>query len=230
MKYIIEPCPALATFDYEKPTRADLLGEPGRITSQIIKLLKEAELVIADLTTNNANVYYELSLRHAIGGCAIHMALADTNVSFDLYDNRTIFYTLECRSAEAARDELCKQIRRVHQEGYKPNNPILEAIGIINLQRSTDPNEKVLGQLLSSMETLTSDVRGVQSAVRALQVNELRPTTFEALVPYARSIDPYGRSSNALNKAAALYYRSGDVAVDTPPSASTIITTLPSST
>jgi hypothetical protein len=33
-----------------------------RFTSQIIKLLIEADLVIADLTNNNANVYYELTL------------------------------------------------------------------------------------------------------------------------------------------------------------------------
>jgi hypothetical protein len=66
MKYIIEPCPALKEFDYGPPVRADGLNEPGRITSQIITWLKEADLVIADLTWNNANVYYELSLRHAV--------------------------------------------------------------------------------------------------------------------------------------------------------------------
>jgi hypothetical protein len=66
MKYIVSP--VLKELDYGEPTRADLLNEPGRITSQIIKLLLEADLVIADLTTNNANVYYELSPRHRQAG------------------------------------------------------------------------------------------------------------------------------------------------------------------
>jgi hypothetical protein len=67
MKYIVTACPALKEHGYDKPIRADQLNDPGRITSQVIKLLMEAELVIADLTGNNANVYYELSFRHALG-------------------------------------------------------------------------------------------------------------------------------------------------------------------
>jgi hypothetical protein len=72
MKYIVAQCSALAQFDYGPPVRADQMPEP--ITSQIIKLLKEADLVIADLTSNNPNVYYELSLRHALGKSVIPMA------------------------------------------------------------------------------------------------------------------------------------------------------------
>src|ERR1700720_423457 len=75
MNYIVTPCPALAEFDYAPPVRADQLNEPRRITSQVIKLLVEADLVIADLTGNNPNVYYELSLRHALGNLVIHMAV-----------------------------------------------------------------------------------------------------------------------------------------------------------
>jgi hypothetical protein len=107
MKYIVAP--VLEELDYEEAIRADRLPEPGRITSQIIKQLVEADLVIADLTNNNANVYYELSLRHAIGKRAIHMAFADTEISFDLHDNRTIRYTLQCRDTEAAKRELISQ-------------------------------------------------------------------------------------------------------------------------
>jgi hypothetical protein len=203
MEYIIKPCPALAEFGYETPIRADGLGEPGRITSQIIKLLIEADLVIADLTWNNANVYYELSLRHAIGGRAIHMALADTNVSFDLRDNRTISYTLHCRVAETARDELSKQIRRVHEAGYRPMNPILETVDIIELQRSSDPKDQVLGQLLSSFETLTSEIR---SAVRSLQ-------TDSKLTRWLPAGDPPSITNNPLMD---LLRRSGNATVDGP--------------
>ena len=110
MEYIVAPCPALREFAYDPPIRADSLNEPGRITSQVIKLLMDADLVIADLTGNNANVYYELSSRHAIGKPAIHMAFDGTPLSFDVRDNRTIFYTMHSRIAENARNELSDQI------------------------------------------------------------------------------------------------------------------------
>jgi hypothetical protein len=73
LKYIVTPC--TNEFGYAEPTRADQLPEPGRITSQIIELLNSADLVIADLSRGNENVFYELSFRHAIGKRAIHMAV-----------------------------------------------------------------------------------------------------------------------------------------------------------
>jgi hypothetical protein len=92
INYIVGPC--VEELGFDKPIRADHLAEPGWITSQIIELLQSADLVIADLTRNNANVYYELSCRHAIGKPAIHMAAKGTALSFDVADQRTIPYTM----------------------------------------------------------------------------------------------------------------------------------------
>jgi hypothetical protein len=166
MNYIVAPVITDAQFDYEKPIRADSLNEPGRITSQIVTLLLEAELVIADLTTNNANVFYELCLRHAIGKPVIHMAAEGTPLSFDVRDNRTIFYTMHSRSAEAARDDLAKQIRHVRTPGYKAMNPILETVGIINLERSNIPEKAAIGQLMSMVERLSNNVLDIQQQMR----------------------------------------------------------------
>jgi hypothetical protein len=79
MKYIVNPCVEGLGLEFEKPIRADQLPEPGRITSQVVELLKSADLVIADLTGYNANVYYELSFRHAIGRPTVHMAVEGTD-------------------------------------------------------------------------------------------------------------------------------------------------------
>ena len=62
------------------------------------------------------------------------------------------------------------KLRRVHKEGYKPMNPILETVSIINLERSTDPSQKVLGQLMSMVEGLNNDIKSVQSSMREIQI------------------------------------------------------------
>jgi hypothetical protein len=80
MKYIVLPVVSKKGCEYDAPIRADSMNEPGRITSQIIKLLMDADLVIADLTGNNPNVYYELCLRHALGKPVIHMASDGTKL------------------------------------------------------------------------------------------------------------------------------------------------------
>ncbi len=46
------------------PVRADSLARAGEITEQIFRRLRDDDVVIADLTGANANVMYELGLRH----------------------------------------------------------------------------------------------------------------------------------------------------------------------
>lgn len=176
MKYIVTACPALNELGYADPIRADQLNEPGRITSQIVKLLMEAELVIADLTENNANVYYELSLRHAIGKPVIHMAHEGTVLSFDVRDNRTIFYTMHSRVAEVAREELSRQIRKVSAEGYRPSNPILETVGLISLEKSSEPQRDILLQLSQRMANLEGEISMVSA-----QLSSARSRTISSL-------------------------------------------------
>jgi hypothetical protein len=65
--------PAVAECGY-KPIRADKISEQGIITSQVIEHIVNDPLVIADLTKQNANVFYELAIRHAI------LRLSRTNV------------------------------------------------------------------------------------------------------------------------------------------------------
>ena len=56
---IVEP--ALEEFNL-KVVRADKIGKPGMITSQIIEHILKSRLVIADLSYHNPNVFYELCL------------------------------------------------------------------------------------------------------------------------------------------------------------------------
>jgi hypothetical protein len=44
--------------------RSDKISLPGSISSQIINLLHTAELVIADMSRENANAFYEMGIRH----------------------------------------------------------------------------------------------------------------------------------------------------------------------
>jgi len=65
MKGFLEPI--AEELGYSKPMRADFLS--GRnIMSDIIDMLYQADIVVADLSDLNVNVFYELGLFHAIKG------------------------------------------------------------------------------------------------------------------------------------------------------------------
>src|SRR5262249_51257735 len=71
--------------------RADELADPGRITDKIINMALHADLVIADLTGHNANVFYELATRHAAGKPFVHLASQTERLPFDIADWNTLF-------------------------------------------------------------------------------------------------------------------------------------------
>src|SRR5206468_9820269 len=46
--------------------RADRENRPGEVVTHVIQFLVDAEVVVADLTGRNPNVFYELGVRHSV--------------------------------------------------------------------------------------------------------------------------------------------------------------------
>ncbi len=87
--------PAIKPLHY-KPLRADQMKSPGRITDQVLENITEAPMVIADLTDFNANVFYELSLRHVSEKPIVHIIHEDQidKIPFDVQAIRIVPYSL----------------------------------------------------------------------------------------------------------------------------------------
>src|SRR4051812_21831551 len=106
LKHIIAPA---ATECGYKSLRADHISEPGIITSQVIQHLVEDPLVIADLTGPNANVFYELAVRHAVRMPVVQIIDAAESIPFDVASSRTIrFDYRDLDSAELAGQEIVR--------------------------------------------------------------------------------------------------------------------------
>ena len=107
---------------------SDDVGHTGMITVDIINALLEADLVIADLSFLNPNVFYELGLRHSTTKPTIHIAASGTDLPFDNADHRTIFFDLtDWGSQEAARESLKKKIE-VIELNSGVSNPVTLAM------------------------------------------------------------------------------------------------------
>ena len=65
-------------------SRADKLMQPGLIDSQVITMLLNADLVIADLTTLSPNAFYEIGIRHMIQKPIVHMHKTGEKIPFDV--------------------------------------------------------------------------------------------------------------------------------------------------
>ena len=86
-KYIITP--PLEENGLE-PYRSDLDPTPGQITAQMIRVLVESPVVIADLTGSNPNVYYELGIAHSFDRPCVVLCDRAESLAFDTKNERII--------------------------------------------------------------------------------------------------------------------------------------------
>lgn len=76
-----------------KPVRADDdIFSTGKIIDQIWKGINESKVLVAELTSRNANVFYELGLAHALNKPVVLVSSNEDDVPFDLHHIRVIYY------------------------------------------------------------------------------------------------------------------------------------------
>ena len=72
--------------------RADDVFRPGIILQDIINGLLDSDLVIAEVTPPNPNVFYELGFAHALDKPTVLLARRGGELPFDISGYRVIFY------------------------------------------------------------------------------------------------------------------------------------------
>ena len=156
--------PALTPLGYEV-IRADKISEPGSITIQVLDRILEADLVIADLTDHNPNVFYELAVRHALNKGVIHVICSGQSIPFDIADLRTINVVLDIPGAAKAVAELTAQAKQL-ETGEMGKTPISLA-NILNRSEKTKSDDGILlREMLDRLSELGSGLREVSNLQR----------------------------------------------------------------
>ena len=76
-----------------KPVRADTeIFGAGKIMDQVWSGINTAKVLVAELTTRNPNVFYELGLAHALKKPVVLVSSNESDVPFDLKHIRVIYY------------------------------------------------------------------------------------------------------------------------------------------
>jgi len=153
-----------------KADRADELAEPGIITSQIVDRLVESDLVVADLTAHNPNVFYELAIRHAARKPVVQMIEKGWSIPFDVGQMRVIRIDhRDLRSAAAAKAELIQQIERAEKDQEKADNPVSAAMALRLLKTSDVPMDRQLGAVVEALQVVAGAVGRMDGKVEKLE-------------------------------------------------------------
>ncbi len=112
---LIKPALIIAGFE---PSRADEESMSGDILTDMFQELLLADLVVADMSIDNANVFYELGVRHAFRKRGVvHIQSGRDYMPFDVFNVRTIAYQLnddgqpDAESLEKDKENIIRSTR-----------------------------------------------------------------------------------------------------------------------
>ena len=90
--------------------RASDIYRPGVILQDIIQGLAESDVIIAEITPTNANVFYELGYAHAMHKPVVLLAERDTPLPFDISGYSVIFYENAIRGKNSLEADLRRHL------------------------------------------------------------------------------------------------------------------------
>jgi len=149
--------------------RGDDSAFSGSITKEIVEALASADLVIADLTDRNPNVYLELGIRHCLRRSGtIHLIRDDQALPFDVAGYRAIKYSTEFDRIDAVRTAIGDAIRHKESAPEVSDNPVHDTLELPQDYRATAESEQVR-QLESTQRHLAEVTRELEALRRRYQ-------------------------------------------------------------
>jgi hypothetical protein len=163
-----------------EPIRADKIAKAGEITEQVFRLIREADVVIADVSDGNPNVMYELGLRHTLNKSTIQIGEYG-RLPFDISAIRTLRFARTPAGFVDARKNLGSLIAAALDGSFdpvtatrvwNPQSAGIEAV-IPTANQTTSPNEieePGVFELLAEMEGAFPELNTlVERSVQAMQ-------------------------------------------------------------
>lgn len=152
LDYVIKP--GVENSGYRlKVIRADDIERAGSFIKDILESLLNSYVVIADLTENNPNVFYELGVRHSLSPRTILIAQSVDDIPSDLREYRTVIYSTTAKGASEFGTKLVKYLDEISAEPTRSDNPVLDRLpSILETRTSELTNEN--RELKEKIETI----------------------------------------------------------------------------
>lgn len=141
--------------------RADQIAAPGLVTSQVLEHVQGARAVVADLTGQNPNVFYELAVRHTLRLPVVLIAEIGEQLPFDLLQSRTIFFNLDIDIATRCVKQIVEHLREAFAGSV--DSPVATAVDVASL-RSGSPRDQQVAELIREIQQMGSALAEFRSS------------------------------------------------------------------
>lgn len=156
--------PVLSVHGYEV-LAAHQITATGSINKQVIENVLYSDLVIANLTDLNANVMYELAVRHCTNKPVISIAEKDTRLPFDIVDERTIFYTNDIAGTNELKEMLNAFVKGLEATSSY-DNPI-RRVSVDTVYKEAHKPKSNEEYMITRLERLERSIAQIDTLIRA---------------------------------------------------------------
>lgn len=168
-EYIIKPAVEESGLSYECKRS---VAERENIIKGILEALNKANVVIADLTDNNPNVFYELGVRHTLANRTILIAQGEEHIPFDLRPYPVAFYSESPAKIAEFKSDIKKKLEDIETNPERADNPVgdfLKDRNIVLLSTEKSANTKKLCALVTELSYNITYIDKILNAVKESQ-------------------------------------------------------------
>ncbi|MCS5720032.1 hypothetical protein N1027_18025 [Herbiconiux sp. CPCC 205763] len=145
--------------------RGDEETSTDSISTQIVERILTADLVIADLTGHNANVFYELAVAHGYKRPVIQVISEGESIPFDIADQRTIVYNLADPASVDASINAIQQAASWLEDKDLFRNPLSTRDAFQHVASAGGSS----GELADVLESLLTQMSGMARSIALLE-------------------------------------------------------------
>ncbi|MBL8131762.1 MAG: hypothetical protein JNL42_07880 [Anaerolineae bacterium] len=188
--------------------RGDIANTPGSILTDIVQELYTAEIVIADLSEGNPNVFWELGVRHVLAKSGTVTIIDENhNIPFDLGQYRTIKYsTSNLGSISEVVLQIADAIRKRLADVNRSDNAVHDVVPSLPVRFAPSEAGSEIAQLKDRVNLLTKENEKLSAQLseidpnRTLAVGDIDPL---AMIEEANQIHQQTGQNLLLRLAAA---------------------------
>lgn len=170
--------PALAAIGAEGRETLDIV-QSGNIRVDMFRRLLTADIVVADLSIHNANVFYEIGIRHALRDHGTFMIRSNADAfPFDLQTDR--YFTYDSNNPAAGLPALTTSLKAVLEEAKKYST-VKDSPVFMSLPALTEPDPSLFNPIPQDFGEEVERARAESIAGDlALLANEVKGLEWEA--------------------------------------------------
>lgn len=125
---------------------------PYKLFSNIVKNIESSDLVIAVLTDFNANVWYELGIRHTLKTGTVMLLQENQKVPFDVGDFGMIFYKDSIGLEQRIKKDIKEYLMKL--DGNTSDSPVLCALNdrtYNNVEKKLEEMQQLIWRLIKEI-------------------------------------------------------------------------------